>query len=108
MREDEPAVADYTGELNRLCGEDRWTVAQGKGVNTLYLARLDYQIRRADGERARWLLRHAWLAKPCVNPQDEAWARVQGSDDTYWTDQEIKEIDADKPGVNLFEKFNLF
>jgi len=80
--------------------------AQGRDNNFLMLTRLDELFEAFDGKYYRYQLNYRWLSRDCERENDEAWACVKGSENTYWNASEIP--DALAKGANLFDCFNLF
>lgn len=86
-------------------------VAQGSGENFIAIRRLDQPFQRFDGKKASYELNHRWLSQECERENDQAWACVQGAENTYWQRKEIERLirQLDKGNeVNVFEHFNLF
>ncbi len=98
-------VLDFTDEISKAYGVevDR---AEGKGRNVLILNRLDRPFKRVDGKIASYMLEHRWLS--CDVERKQSWACVQGSDATFWTNREIKNLGALTPEKSLFDCFRLF
>ncbi len=86
--------------------------AHGRRRNVLILTRLPASTRaRFDRRPARYRLEYRWLSRDCLQPNDEAYVCVRGSETTFWQRREIgpplfKALQAGT--LNLFEHFHLF
>lgn len=103
-------MINYTEEYNKLSLSEA-LIAQGNKENVLILTQLDAPFQRMDGKRVSYQLNHRWLSVTCNDETDEAWACVQGDENTYWSKRELVEsgvlMKNGKPtaNMNMFECF---
>jgi len=81
--------------------------AHAQGRNVLVLRHLSSPVKRFDGKRVSYHLKHLWLSKTPTMDGDEVCC-VQGSEETFWSKRELVENGALKAHSSLFDCFNLF
>lgn len=102
-------IIDYTETFAEYVMETE--ISQGQGRNFLALIPLDDYIERADGKKSKWELMYRWLSEDCLDPKDQSWACVLGSESIFPTDSEIEHVLKDletNPNFSLFDHFYLF
>jgi hypothetical protein len=103
---EQPTLVDYSVHFPRA------VAAQGKGHNVLILTHLDRPTQaRFDRKPASYELEYRWLSRTCIEPNDEAYVCVQGSERTFWQRRELGPalFRAFKAGtLNLFDHFALY
>ncbi|MCD6318950.1 hypothetical protein J7M02_07785 [Candidatus Aerophobetes bacterium] len=99
-------VVDYSQHFTHL----KEAIAQGEGKNFLLLFKYG-SVKRLDGKIGEWVVEYRWLSTECRHEDDEAYVCVEGSDETIWTEEELRKLgleDLKRGKITLFDMFYLF
>lgn len=103
VNSEEPEVIDLSSVFPNAIA------AEASGTNVLILEKLPEPYRRLDGVKANYQLEYRWLSSPVEHDSDGHWKNVMGSENTYFTERELKNILPKlHQGTSLFKLFNLF